>query len=665
MSLACGLLVSAGGCGSSSSGGVSVAGQVFAAPVDGATVHVFAADPQGQPTGDALATTTTDGSGHYKVSVDDAPGNALIVTATGGSYVSEADGTTQTLGTLTALLPASAAGVNQVEINPLTNAITGAAQNLAATKGMALAAAVGDANAAVKKLIGLDALAGDPGSTAADPAATSGDGWLLAALAGTLEQLRANTALSPAQLYQAMQDDVADTRLDGLKNAQPVALGSGALQSSLFTTQWSGAANAFGAANPQYRAAVTSISDALQAAAQANGIVVGSSGSIAPLQTQSTGTQLFFAARADGLVVLDMKDPASPAATRMAAINAAVMRNAAGTTGFYTSLDGIVINPTPINTPGGPKVFALLFSYLSKVVVSVNLTDGTLAQTATLPISRTVSFSGATASIAGGIADGKRGLIWLATADGLMGLDPSDLTKAPTLIAQPASTQINENLGGDPARDIVYSPDYLNRGLVIFQLGEAKAYVMDPATWKTVTSSWVAGELDGVALDSQYQVAVIAPEGGGTVGLLTYTRPSGSTAAVGAITDTPRFKLFTAGGSPAGSALDPITHSVLLIGEGSGMTVGVLDDPSSPTWAGFSKLARTGTSTYHFEPHDPHTVGVFNVQGKPYGFLLQGSGSPYKVVVVDLPAFLAAPATSSVLNADPMADASIVKQLAY
>lgn len=643
----------------------TLSGAVYAAEVSGATVEVYLADAQGKPTGSALGTATTDSLGNYSIPLSNVPTGSVVLVASGGTYASEADGSQQTLGTFSSLLLSVSSGSNTAQINPVTNTIAAATSNLLVQGGGSLATAFDSATTSVKQLFGLTQLTGSPTTTAVSATATSGDSWLLAALAGTLEQLRANASLNPADLYKALEDDAADGKLDGLKNGQPIALGSsGTLQSSLFTTQWSGAANAYGTAHSSYAGATATISGALQTSAQAAGVATGSSGSIATLQTQSGGTQVFFAARGDGLVKLDMSDPANPVASKLTAVNSAVMTAGTGT---FSSLDGIVINPTPINTAQGAKVFAILYSYRSKTIYSVNLTDGVVADSATLNISTNASFSGAYASIAGGIADGKRSKIWLASGDGLIGVDPSNLKASPVQIAQPASTVINENLGGDPAKDIIYSPDYTNRGLVIFNLAEGKAYTMDATTWATTTGNWASYyEVDGVALDSQYNVAVMTPEGGGEVGLLTYGTPSGTTDAVGAIGSGAMFKSYKTNGAAAGAALDPITHTVLFVGEGTGLGVGVLDDPTSSTWQGFSNYVGAGyNSTYAFEPHDPHTVGVFNVLGKPYGFLLQGYYSSYKVAVLDLNAWLAAPTTAGLLTSDPIQNTGITKLLSY
>jgi hypothetical protein len=356
-----------------------------------------------------------------------------------------------------------------------------------------------------------------------------------------------------------------------------------------------------------------------------------------------------------------MTDPAAPVASRVTSINNALMTSLNVAAGIFTSLDGIVINPTPVNN----KFYAVLYSYATSTIASVNLTDGVVVGTKALQITNTASFSGASAKVAGGIADGKRGLVWLATGDGLLGIDPTNLSTAPILIAQPAGYRINENIGGDPASDIIYSPEYFNGGLVVYNLAEQRAYVIDISTWRnSIATGWNVFEVDGTALDSVYKVAILAPEGG-NIGLATYATPSGATTPVGTISSAPRFMQFSGGGTNfAGSAIDPTTHTALFVGEGFSLGVGVLDNPANPTWAGFTTFVRTGVSSYRFEPHDPHTVGAFNVLGKPYGFVLQGS-TTYKVGVIDLQAMLAAPAVGGVLSADPMINPAIVKQLTF
>ena len=77
----------------------------------------------------------------------------------------------------TALVPSLACGANTAHQNPLTHALSAYATTLLAAGGTTPAAALGRANTVIPRLIGLATLAGDPLVTAADPAATSGEGW--------------------------------------------------------------------------------------------------------------------------------------------------------------------------------------------------------------------------------------------------------------------------------------------------------------------------------------------------------------------------------------------------------------------------------------------------------------------------------------------------------
>lgn len=657
---------------SSTTSDVTLSGTVYAGNTSGATVTVYALDAQGHITGDALGSVTTKADGSYTITLKAVPAGPVLLVSSGGQYTSEADGSSQPGIGMKVLVPGVQTGATVAQLNPLTSSIAEFAMNtMNQNTGTTASDAVSQARAKVKTLLGITAMTADPQTLAPDPTATSGDAWILAALAGTIEELRLTSGLGPVALYKALLDDIADGKLDGLRNLASITVGSnGTLQSSLFTTQLSGAANAYGATHVQYQGATAGISAALQASAQAAGVAIGSSGSIAPLQTQSDGTQIYFAARRDGLVKLDMKDPGAPVATKLAGINSAVMGLASA--GKLPSIDGIVINPTPYtDSTGQTKVYAILYSYASQKVFSIDLSNGVVAGSATIPVSTQAHFSGATTYVAGGIADGQRNLVWLATAEGLLGINPADLSAAPVKIAQPANTSINENLGGDPAHDLIFSPDYYSKGMVVFNLAERKAYVMNQADWQALGGAPVQSiELDGAALDSAYQVAIITPEGGPMVGLMGYSTPSGSSDAVGTFASS-KFKLYSlpTGSSFAGSAIDTVSHTALFVGEGAGFGVGVLDDPAKPSWAGFSSFVTAPYNfSYRFSPHDPHTVGAFNVGGKPYGFLLQNSASgtsAYKVAVLDLPAIVAAPATSGVLDTDPFLDNKLVKLLTY
>ena len=157
----------------------------------------------------------------------------------------------------------------------------------------------------------------------------------------------------------------------------------------------------------------------------------------------------------------------------------------------------------------------------------------------------------------------------------------------------------------------------------------------------------------------------MTPEGSNTIGVLGYNIPSGATTSVGTYKSS-SFWSYSAPGfaSYTGAAIDPVSHTALFVGEGMGLGVGVLDNPANANWKGFSAFV-SANSSYRFEPHDPHTLGTFNIGGKPYGFLLNGYSGPYQVAIINLNAMLAAPATAGVLSKDPFIDTSITQLLKY
>lgn len=671
-----------------SNGTVTLTGSVFMGAVSDATVTAYAADTQGKKTSTAVSSPVkTDGTGKFTITYSDsvpATVSGIVLVSTGGSYTSEADQSSQTAPELDVLVP-TALSTTTAQINALTAAVTAAAQqSLASSAGTpSVSSAISTAGAAVVTAIfGSSTTIANP--LTVDPNASPSsnkDTANLLALAGSLEQLRVTTKLTPADLYASLIKDMSDAKLDGLQSGKSIILPSTAgttntpVAASLFTTQLSAAAKSYASATSTTNPAVstqasTAIVTGTQQSAQNAGVAIGSSGAVAPLQFQGSGTQIYYAARADGLIQLDMSNPAKPIAKKVTAVNSQVLSNTSSTTQF-TSVDGIVINPTP--TASG-KIYGIIYSYSNSTIYSIDLTSSanvTVAESATLTIKNTASFSGASAQIAGGISDGTRNLVWLATGDGLMGIDPSNLKTAPITIAQPTGTQINENIGGDPANDIVYSVDYNNGTLVIFNLAEKKAYTMATTDWASLAGNSLGGaysEIDGSALDSQYKVAIITPEYSASVGLLKYTTPSGTTGTTTG-TITPVLGSFMSYTTPisglAGAAIDPVSHTALFVGEGSSLGAGVLSDPSQSTWTGFSSFVGSNASSYQFEPHDPHMVGAFNIGGTPYGFLLQGYSSPYKIVVINLNAMLTATASNGLLSADPLLDSTISTLVSY
>jgi hypothetical protein len=75
---------------------VTIGGGAVKGPVAGATVNIFAVATDGLKTGEPIATAITDSSGNYTATVSDFIG-VYLVEISGGAYIDEATGTTQTI----------------------------------------------------------------------------------------------------------------------------------------------------------------------------------------------------------------------------------------------------------------------------------------------------------------------------------------------------------------------------------------------------------------------------------------------------------------------------------------------------------------------------------------------------------------------------------------
>jgi hypothetical protein len=154
LAIACSMLLTACGGSSDSSSptptptptptvGTKISGSVVAGPVKTATVTFFAADANGIKTGSALGSATTNADGTHTVTLNRIYSGPLIVEATGGTYVSEAD-TSKTLpltGILSSLATVSSTGPNTIYVTPLTHLITFRAEELLKSKASATLAA--------------------------------------------------------------------------------------------------------------------------------------------------------------------------------------------------------------------------------------------------------------------------------------------------------------------------------------------------------------------------------------------------------------------------------------------------------------------------------------------------------------------------------------------
>ncbi|MBT8144361.1 MAG: hypothetical protein KJO55_06650, partial [Gammaproteobacteria bacterium] len=209
-----------------------ISGQVAKGPLAGALVEVYAIDDRGQSAGPQLAQTTTDASGQWSVAVF-APDQPLLVRASGGRYVDEADPQPDpagrrsvTLGpddSFAALLPAAA---SSVAINAYTDALLRKSQH--ETQGSNFLAVYENNRVYFERAFGFDIsaiLPTDP--IQPDPQAGLPQRQYAMALGGIANVVNAlatanQLAIADFTIIDAVIDDLTDCRIDGRSNAGPL-----------------------------------------------------------------------------------------------------------------------------------------------------------------------------------------------------------------------------------------------------------------------------------------------------------------------------------------------------------------------------------------------------------------------------------------------------------
>ena len=660
----------------------TIEGAAVAGRIQNARVILRRADNAGHAVaGDPVASATTDNNGRFRLSVPASLPGPVVLEVEDGTYSSESDSTTQTNGTITAILPELPAAGEDTFVTPLSHIQTLRTRNLLDSGAeTALTDALEHAQDDLQQSLGDLGLGGQPlTSVAPDFSTGSGPGFGVGVALGVLEQLRQNLNVEPGELIDNIARDLSDGTPDGREVNQLLQLAGAPMSPTVTTASLAGAANDYTSSTTSVHheanipvASVTQvISTAAINEASVSGQVSGSSGAIAPMIV-GNHIYIYFAGRSDGLVRLDMTDPQNPVADHMAALNTEIAQTLNG-------VGGVI--PVPI--PVGGKQVLLLYNYSSNNVVAINATDNVVMKTGALAIAGTLNFSGAGGlKIAGGIADGKRNLVWLATADGLMGVDPVTLEQA-FLIPQPAGTKMNENIGGDPTSDVVFSPNYEGGGMILFNLAERKAYVQSKTDWDLLNNidgvqhGW--GDIDQAAVDTSYRIGVVTNEFSDLqFGLVNFATPSGATGETGVFTPT-AYRYIHApdgvyGSVETGVAIESGAH--ILFAKSSWSTsplvVAQLDDPAKgANWQGFLK-ARYRNTADPGGAGDPHAIGAFNIAGIPFGFSLAttsvggGTSRSWDLMVVNLQAFLDAPADANgILTDDPMANPAIVRMIAY
>jgi len=638
-------------------GGLSIGGVVAKGPVAGSAVTAYVLNADGT-VGASLGTTTTSGAGAFTVALSSAPAGAVLVVASGGTYVSEVDGATVTLASdLAAALPGvPAAGATGLVVTPLSDMMVARARVLAGS-GTALGDALTAAEALVKSTYGFGA---GTALTAVVPSyektAIGTDSYLLGLVLGSLDKCDAGVPSLRGSLFAALSADLSDGVFDGKKAGATISVGkTGTLSSTAGTSDFLSCVSGYvatgkavldagvtpgdlAATTATLRTAVASSS----ATPRSTGLSASSSGAISSLAYG--GKQwVFIAARSQGVVAIDVTDPT--AASPTVKVYSSLVTNFGG-----REIGGVI----PLQGADHPQL--LVFAYGSKHIALVNADDGTVEYEADLPLLATspVGFSGGSAFIAGAIPDTGRDGAWLATADGYLFFDRATRTLTTTYEIGTGS-KLAENLGGDVSHGILFAPNY-TPAIQLVDLVAGKSYYLDgPAftsAFPALGGGYTAlGEPDAGSVDTNYQVGIVTNEDTDDVGFINLKTIVRTDVAGGKSTFAPG-----AGGTAvlklnqptlSGSAVDADTHLVLFMaGYSQDIAVGMLQDPASvatgTAWVGMTDWRYVRNVTGYAYARDPHAVAVIKnlSDGKAYGYLLDGGA--HKSFQIDMAAVLAA-----------------------
>jgi len=642
-------------------GTATIAGTVIAGPVSGATVTAYLVKADGL-SDKSVGVTTTGPDGSFKLNLSELPADGkLLIVAKGGTYVSEFDGATITLESeLRAYLSGiTSEGASGVIVTPLSDLVAARAKTLVAG-GAALDAALTIAEALVKKTYGIASALSKLAPTF-DKESIGKDGYLLGLILGAFDSC--GKSLSPAArgaLIAALSEDFSDGLYDGKVNGLPVALkGSDvALGSTAGTSD-------FLSCVASYSSTGKSVTDAGITPSELTGTVADLRASIvsSPVTPTSTGLSasssgaisslayggkqwVFIAARSQGVVAIDVTDPAATAPT-VKVFKGLVAANFKG-----QEIGGVV----PLLGADHPQL--LVFAYASKHVALVNADTGVVEFETDLALTNgPYGFSGGSAYISGAIPDTGRDGVWLSTVDGYIFFDRA--TK--TLSTKPSqnfgfegAAVIAENLGGDVSHGYLFSPNY-KPGVQLADLTAGKSYFLFGAPFQTLFPNFY--EPDAGSVDTKFQVGVLTEEDSPDVGFInlatiiksdSITAGTPSTFLPAATNGSVAIKLGSSGPIISGSAVDSDSHLALFMaGYSSDIAVGLIQDPATVApgaqWQGLSDWRYVRNLPGYSFARDPHAVAVIKnlSNGKVYGYLLDGGA--HKSLVVDMAALLAAP----------------------
>ena len=641
----------AGSGGGSGSGTVS--GTVVKGPVSGSTVTAYPLNADGT-LGTAIGTATTAADGKYTLTLTTTPSGAFVLVASGGTYVSESDGTTVTkTSDLLAIVPSASAGTTSIVISPLSDMMVARVRAMVAG-GTPLATALAAAEALVTGTYGITTASLESLVPLFDKASLGTPGFTLGVVLGSLDTC---DKLLPAglrgSLFAALSADFSDGVFDGKKAGVPVVLGAGTLAFTAGTSDFLSCVAGYAASGKAVTDAGLTVSDLSATVAivrtalsgstatpKSTGLSAGSSGAISSLAYG--GKQwVFIAARSQGVVAIDVTDPT--AVTPTVKVYGTLPTNFGG-----REIGGVV----PLIGADHPQL--LVFSYGSKHVAMIHADTGAVEFETDLPIAATspVSFSGGSAFIAGAIPDTGRDGVWLATADGYVFFDR--VTKAlGTKFTISTPSILAENVGGDVSHGYLFAANY-GPGVQYVDLASSTSFYYDGTPFSTKFP--LLSEPDAGSVDTTLQIGIITNEDSEDVGFIDLKSITKTTVSGGRSTFLPSAAGATAlkllGPTISGSAVDSDSHLVLFMaGFSSDIAVGMLQDPATvvgpATWAGLTDWRTVRNVTGYAYARDPHAVAVIKnlSNGKAYGYLLDGGA--HKSLQVDMSALLAAPAVGT------------------
>ncbi len=627
--------------------GPAVVGTVYKGLESGATVNVFAVNADGTSGANlGVTSATTDSSGSFSITLTAAPTGAIRITATGGTYTSESDGTTVTgTSAISALIDSvPSGGISGIVITPISEFINSYAAGLMKSAGDTEAVAHASSTTLLDAFYGLTA--GTTPETlmpkfAKTDITGSPDAFKLGYAISTLA-LEGHSLIptSPDDLIAELSLDISDGVWDGkafgtvvpapalrratLRGPSPEATVLTTLPPSAGTSDWEvnlslcatscTSVTGAGIGVVDLSALLASMSGGASACActpAAVGLNANSSGAIATLAYTPTGLSgthqyVFLAARTGGVVIVDVTDPtvASPFTNKWPSI----------ATALGSDVGGVI--PVIIPGLGHPSLF--VFAYGTKNFALLNIdklisgTDpdptvfdfpvgGTPAVPLPIVATSPVNFSGGSAYVSGGIPAG--GTILLSTADGYEALTESSITSAGLAFTSSypidPSQFLAENMGADIVHGQILGGNY--QGIQLIDLIQGKSFYM-PGSASTGSTNAVTtyfpdfssgGLIDGNSVDTTYRVGILTSEDtsvAGFINLATITETPSTGAGVlnsfaPASGGTFEVKLSTVGAvTISGSAVDPGTHLALFMaGFSNDLAVGLVQDPTLAT----------------------------------------------------------------------------------